>query len=81
MAAAASVSDTAQPGTAADMHEAQEAASNSQDTAREAQALVAEAANQQREGDAVATRQGLVRGLPSHLPICTWQYVMPTDTC
>jgi hypothetical protein len=76
VAAAAFAPDAAQPGTAAELSEAHEARDNSQQTARVAQALVAEASNQQREGDAVANRQGLVRPC---LSSCCFQHV-PMDT-
>ena len=62
--AAASPRSAAQPGTTADMQQEQEATKSSQETARVAQALVSKASNQQREGDAIANRQGLVQSWP-----------------
>ena len=47
------------------MQEEQEATKSSQETARVAQALVSKASSQQREGDAMANRQGLVQSCPA----------------
>lgn len=59
-AAAAAVPPSAAEASAAG--EVQAAVDSSQETARAAQALVSQAANQERDGDAIANRQGLVRG-------------------
>lgn len=65
IAAAASPANAAQPGTAAAVQEEHEATKSSQETARVAQALVSKASSQQREGDAMANRQGLVQSCPA----------------
>ena len=62
--ATASSRIAAQLGTEADTQQEQAATKSSQETARVAQALVSKASNQQREGDAVANRQGLVQSCP-----------------